>query len=325
MSAVLVVRPSSLGDIVQALAIVADIRAHRHGIAIDWVAEEAFAPLVGIDPHIRRVIPVAQRRWRRGPLAVSTWREIAAFRRELRRDAYETVLDLQEQVKSAVITWQARGPRHGPDRASIREPIATLAHDHHHAIDPDQHLLDRCRQLAAAAFGYRVEGPPRYGLAPPPPALDAPIPDRPYVVFLHATSRASKLWPEPYWRALIAMFARAGFQVVLPWSDAAERARSDRLAADEPAAHVPPRQTLPALATMLARAELTVGVDTGLVHLSAALGTPTVALFVSTDPRLHGAERAGALARDLGGKGATPTVGDVEDTAGELMRRAPRC
>jgi heptosyltransferase I len=112
---------------------------------------------------------------------------------------------------------------------------------------------------------------------------------------------------------------------MLPWSDAAERARSDRLAADEPAAQVPPRQSLPALATMLARAELTVGVDTGLVHLSAALGTPTVALFVSTDPRLHGAERAGALARDLGGKGATPAVADVEDAAGELMRRAPRC
>jgi len=325
MSAVLVVRPSSLGDIVQALAIVADIRAHRPGVVIDWVAEEAFAPLVTIDPGVRRVIPVAQRRWRRSPLAVATWREMSAFRRELRREIYDTVLDLQEQVKSAVITWQARGPRHGPDRASIREPIATLAHDHHHPIDPDQHLLDRCRQLAAAALGYRLEGPPRYGLAPPPPAADAPIPDRPYAVLLHATSRATKLWPETHWRALIAALARAGFPSLLPWSNATERARSERLAEGEPAARVPPRQTLPELATLLARAELTVGVDTGLVHLSAALGTPTVALFVSTDPRLHGAERAGALARDLGGTGAVPTVSDVEDAAGELMRRSPRC
>jgi len=325
MSALLVVRPSSLGDIVQALAVVADIRTHRPELAIDWVAEEAFAPLVALDPGVRRVIPVALRRWRRQPLARATWRQMAAFRRDLRRDTYDTVLDLQEQVKSAILTWQARGPRHGPDRASIREPIATLAHDHHHAIDPNQHLFDRCRQLAAAALRYELSGPARYGLVAPPPTSDSPIPDRPYVVFLHATSRASKLWPETHWRGLIAAFARAGFPVLLPWSDAVERARSERLAADEPAARVPPRQTLPALATLLARAELTVGVDTGLVHLSAALGTATAALFVSTDPRLHGAERAGARARDLGGIGATPTVTAVLDAAGELLRRAPRC
>ncbi len=128
---------------------------------------------------------------------------------------------------------------------------------------------------------------------------------------LHATSRADKLWPEAHWRALIAAFARAGFAIVLPWGDESERARSERLAAGEPAARVPPRQPLPALATLLARAELVVGVDTGLVHLAAALGTPTVSLFVATDARLAGVERASALARDLGGVGVVPTVDDV--------------
>jgi heptosyltransferase-1 len=129
MSAVLVVRPSSLGDIVHALALVADIRAHRPELAVDWVAEDAFAPLPALDPGVRRVIPVALRRWRTRPFAAATWREIAAFRRDLAREAYVAVLDLQEQVKGAVIARLARGPRHGPDRASIREPVATLAHD----------------------------------------------------------------------------------------------------------------------------------------------------------------------------------------------------
>lgn len=176
MNSVLVVRPSSLGDIVHALSIVADIREHRPELAVDWVAEDAFAPLVSLARGVRRVIPVALRRWRHHPLAAATWREAAAFRRELRRDEYEAVLDLQEQVKGAYLSWLARGPRHGPDRASIREPVATLLHQHHHAIDPDQHLIDRCRQLAAGALGYTPLGAPRFGLEPPPVAADAPIP-----------------------------------------------------------------------------------------------------------------------------------------------------
>ena len=206
------------------------------------------------------------------------------------------MLDLQEQVKGALIARMARGVRHGPDRASIREPVATLAHDVHHAIDPDQHFIVRCRQLAAAALGYRVEGPPRFGLVPPPPPAGT-VPDRPFVVFIHGTSRADKLWPDAHWRRLIEAFATAGFAVVLPWGSDAERARSERYAAGVADAHVPPppRLTLPALASLLARAELAVGVDTGLVHLAAALGTPTVSLFVATDP--HALRRRAARRR----------------------------
>ena len=170
-SGALVVRPSSLGDIVHALALVADIRAHRPELAVDWVAEEAFAPLVALDRDVRRVIPVALRRWRRRPFSTTTWREMAGFRRDLRRDEYVAVLDLQEQVKGALVARLARGPRHGPDRASIREPVATLAHEHHHAIDPDQHLIDRCRRSpplrwATAPTARRASASPRR--RPPP-------------------------------------------------------------------------------------------------------------------------------------------------------------
>jgi heptosyltransferase I len=325
MSAILVVRPSSLGDIVHALALVADVRQASPGVSVDWVAEEAFAPLVALDPGIHRVIPVALRRWRAHMLAASTWREMARFRNAVRRDDYVAVLDLQEQVKGAAIAAIARGPRHGPDRASIREPIATLAHNVHHAIDPNQHLIDRCRQLAAAALGYPVDGPPRFGLIAPAPSAGATIPDRPYLVLVHSTSRENKLWPEANWRALISAFARSGFAILLPWGDASERARSERLAADESAASVPSRQSLPALASLLARAELVVGVDTGLVHLAAALGTPTVSLFIATDPRLAGVGRANRLARDVGGIGEMPSADTVVTAAGALLRRVPSC
>ena len=128
MSSVLIIRPSSLGDIVHALPVVHDIRQHRPGMSVDWVAEEMFVELVALNREVRAVIPVSLRRWRHALLARATWREIAAFRGTLRAQRYDVVLDLQEQVKGAFIGAFARGAVHGPDRASIREPVATLAY-----------------------------------------------------------------------------------------------------------------------------------------------------------------------------------------------------
>ena len=323
MSAVLVIRPSSLGDIVHALALVRDVQAARPGLAIDWIAEESFLSLVALDRGVRRVIPVALRRWRHASLAAATWREFTAFRQQLRRDEYVAVLDLQEQVKGALLARMARGVRHGPDRHSIREPIATLAHDVHHRIDPHQHLVDRCRQLAAAALGYVCVGRPCFDFAVPP-VLATDLPQGPFVVCVHATSRDEKLWPERHWRALIAAFAARGYAILLPWGTDAERVRAERLAADGSGAIPSPRLALPALAGLLARAALVVGVDTGLVHLAAALGTPTVSLFVATNSELAGVERIGALARDLGGVGSVPMPDEVLSAAGVLLQRSPR-
>ncbi len=325
MSAILVVRPSSLGDVVHALALVADVKTHRPGIAIDWVAEEAFAALPAMHPGVRRVIGVALRRWRRRPLAMTTWREMRAFRRDIARERYDAVLDLQEQMKGALVAALARGTRHGPDRASIREAAATLWHDVHHAIDPAQHFATRCRLLAAAALGYPVEGAPRYGLVAPAPAADDIAPAQPYVVLFHATSRADKRWPEASWRALVAALASARFAVLLPWGSDDERATSERIAAANPGAIVPPRQPLAAIASLIARAHAVAGVDTGLVHLAAALATPTVALFTVTDPRLAGVAIAGGHARDVGGNGRVPSVDDVRSALGALMRAPSRC
>lgn len=322
MTSALVIRPSSLGDIVHALPVVHDLTQHFPGIAIDWVAEQPFAGLVSLNSSVRRVIPVALRRWRHRLLARETWREFAVFRRELARERYTAVIDMQEQVKGALIARLARGPVHGPDRRSIREPVATLAYRHAHRVDPAQHLIDRCRALVGAAFGFVPQGAPRFGLAPPP--LDAVLDGR-FAVFLHSTSRTDKLWPESHWRELIAHVTGAGVRVELPWGSRDEAARSARLAAGIDGALVPLQRSLPQMAALLDRAEFVCGVDTGLVHLAAALGVPTIALFISTDPRLAGVERASARARDLGAANRMPTPGEAIAALGELMRAAPRC
>ena len=323
MSGVLVVRPSSLGDVVWALAIAHDVARARPGLAVDWLAEEAFAALPAMCGEVRRTVPVALRRWRRSLLAGATWREVRAFRATLREQRYDAILDLQEQVKGGVIARTAIGTRHGFDRASIREPVATLFDDVHHAVPRDLHFATRCRRLAGAALGYPVDGPPRWRWnLPAPPSC---TPARPYVVAVHASSRADKRWPADRWRALLADVDASGFDIVLPHGADAEEAAGRALCADLERALVPPRMPLGAMAALLARAHATVGVDTGLTHLAAALGTPTLSLFTTTDAALAGASIAGPHARDLGGRGIVPGVDEARAVLGELLRSAPRC
>jgi heptosyltransferase-1 len=321
MTALLVVRPSSLGDVVHALAIVDDVVRARPDMAIDWVAERAFVELPALCPHVRHVHAIALRQWRKAPLRARSWHELRTFRREIRATRYDVVLDLQEQVKGGVVSRMARGERHGFDRASIREPLAALFDDVHHRVPRDAHFAMRCRMLAAAALGYDIDGPPRWSLAPPRTRR----PETRYVVLLHATSRDTKFWPEDRWRALMTTFSHGGLAMLLPWGSEAERHRSVRLADGIDAARVPDRLSLTDLASLLAGAELVVGVDTGLTHLAAALGTPTLALFTATDPAGAGVAIAGAHARDLGGRGRVPTLADVRAAVAGLLRNAPRC
>jgi heptosyltransferase-1 len=323
VSGVLVVRPSSLGDVVHALSLVSDVRAHDPALPIDWVAEEAFVPLVRLDPRIRNVFPLGFRRWRASPLARETRRELAEFRRALRATTYDAVLDLQEQVKGALVARMARGRRHGFDRKSIREPLATLLDNVHHRIERAQHFIDKGRALAAAALGYEVQGPPRWQFAPP--ANVEAMPSGPYALVFHGTSRDDKLWPEARWRALVAHFDQAGFATLLPSGSDAEAARSERIADGAMSAIVPPRQSLPELASLARHAEVVVGVDTGLTHLAAALATPTVAIFTATDAFLAGVARTGTHARDVGGNGHVPALDEVVAAIGEVLHNAPRC
>ncbi|MEP7208751.1 MAG: lipopolysaccharide heptosyltransferase I [Casimicrobiaceae bacterium] len=325
MNAVLVVRPSSFGDVVHALPVVADIAAHRPGVAVDWVAEEAFAPLVALHPGIRTVIPVALRRWRHHLLDRGAWLEFTAFRRALRdQGAYLAVLDLQEQVKGAVIARLARGPTHGFDRNSVRERSSTLLHRHHHGVARALHFEARCRALAGLALGYVPAGPPRYGLVPPPVPAGL-LPAGPFAVCVHVTSRDDKRWADSRWSALIDALGKAGMHALLPWGTPEERTRSLALARGHDRAVVPERLSMPVLASVLAAAAIVIGVDTGLVHLAAALGTPTVGLFTRTDPGLAGVAIAGRHGVDVGGPGREPAVEDVLLAMGGLLRDAPRC
>jgi len=261
------------------------------------------------------VIPVASRRWRRMPFAPQTWREARAFARAMREQPHETVIDAQGLLRSALITRFARGRRHGYDRASVRERLASRFYHERHHVDRTLHAITRNRMLTAQALGYAPDGLLDFGLDRA--ALTSGGPGR-EVVLLHATARPEKEWPAANWIALAQSLTSRGFSVVLPWGSEAERRRSLEIAEVVPNATVPDFQPLDQVARMIARAAFVVGVDTGLLHVAAALGQPLVAIFVGTEPGQHGPLGAGKI-EIVGTLGTMPTVAEV---AGAVERIA---
>ncbi|MDP5238387.1 lipopolysaccharide heptosyltransferase I [Uliginosibacterium sp. 31-16] len=320
MRSILLVKTSSLGDVIHNLPVVSDLRRIWPNIAIDWVVEENFAEIPRLHPGVRTVFPVAIRRWRKALGQKSTWQEIAAFRRAVRANCYDIVLDTQGLVKSGVLTWLADGLRCGYSREVAREPLAALFYDCKYAIPPNAHAVERNRWLSAAACEYEQPAALRYGIHAPQTAPGAAL-QTPYCVLLTATSRDDKLWPEEHWQALGGLLAAQGLRCVLPAGSPRERERATRIASTIPGAEVAPPSSLNALASLLAGAAGVVGVDTGLTHLAAALDRPVVALYVATEPGLTGVF-AGPQAVNLGGKGQIPAPDTVLAGLQALLAKA---
>ena len=299
---VLFVKTSSLGDVVHHLPAVSDAARQLPGVEIDWVVEQPFAGVAAMHGAVRRVIPVALRRWRSRWWQRGTWREIADFRHAVRVERYDAVVDTQSLVKSALITSCALGTRHGMDWASAREPFAARFYDRRHAVQKGLHAVERNRLLTAAALGYELDAAPDYGLD-----VAAAGGEEPYAVFLTMTSRADKLWPEARWIELVRAL---GLQVMLPWGNQPERLRASRIARALPQADVPARLSLEQLARLFARAQAVVGVDTGLTHLAAAVGARTVGIYCGSDPALTGLYGS-PHAKNVGTVGRTPSADDV--------------
>ena len=226
-----------------------------------------------------------------------------------RQLCYDAVIDTQGLLKSALIASQAQGPLSGYAADSARERVAARFYDHKFTVPTQAHAVVRNRQLAAAALGYVLEGEPDYGIAAPAVRFDW-LPAVRYVVFLTATSRDDKLWPESQWTTLGRQLQALGYRAVLPGGSPAERERAGRLAAAIPDAIAAPPLSIAELAALLAGAQAVVGVDTGLSHLAVALKTPTVALYTATDPGLTGVLGSGYY-RNLGGKAQVPSSAAV--------------
>ena len=281
---VLLIKTSSLGDVVHTLPALTDARRALPGIQFDWLVEENFAAIPAWHPAVKQVIPIAIRRWRKALWRLprdATWQ---AMRATLSATPYDLVLDAQGLLKSAFLGIFANGPRVGYDRASVREKLSTVFYQRTIAVAKGQHAVERTRQLFAHAMNYAA--PTAIGdYALDRQRVGAELNDHKKILLLHGTTWASKHYPENYWTALATLAQQDGFDVALPWGNAIEQARAERIAAHS-GARVLPKLSLSAIAGEIASSAGVICVDSGLGHLACAFEVPTVSIYGATNPDL---------------------------------------
>ncbi|MDO4682245.1 MAG: lipopolysaccharide heptosyltransferase I [Lautropia sp.] len=318
---ILIVKMSSMGDVVHAQPLATDVHRHHPGATIDWVSEAAFAALPAMNPAVNEVIPIAWRRWRKQLGRPGTRAAMRAFWQRLRGRRYDLVLDCQGLIKSAVVARMARaGRRAGPDRASAREPLAALAYDLPIAVPKDWHVVRRNRAIGAGALDYQLDEPARFGLSVPVLTADEVpwLPGAPMALMVTGASRDAKLWPESHWVEAAVHLQRAGLDLLWFWGSPAEEARARRLAGASTQAAgdaatrsvVPPFLSVQDAARVIRSARIVVGLDTGFTHLAGALGRPTIGIFADFDA-VQCAVSGDGFCASFGGIGQIPSTRDV--------------
>lgn len=291
MEKVLIVKLSSMGDLVQALPALSDAVAAYPGLNFDWVVDESFGEIPAWHHAVGEVFPLPLRRWksesRMGPARGVLWQ----WRRDMKGRQYDAVVDLQGNFKSAGVTCGVKAQRHGYDGASIREWGAHLAYTKSHAVDKQQHAIQRMRKLMSSSLSYSLpETEADFGLDTivwPEPTIN--LPAKPFLVFVANASWTTKSWPKESWKRLAQRAKELGYEVLLPWGSDAEHHQVQDIAAGASNISVLPRLGLTHIASIMERSVAAVCVDTGLAHISAAVGNPTVTLYGPTDPLLIGA------------------------------------
>ena len=321
---ILLVRVSSLGDVLHNLPVVADILRHHPGAQVDWVVEEGYVSLVRLNPMVRKVIPFALRRWKKGLKQAAVRAEVRAFFRDLRAEEYDYVFDTQGLIKTGLIMAAARvrpggqkiGMANGTEDSGY-EGASRIFHSRSIPVAPRTHAVERGRVVAAEALGYQLDSAPDFGLpAPDPQQRPAWMPASGYAVFCHGTARDAKKWAPANWIA--TGLALSPMPVLLPWGSEGEKREAEALAAQLPNARVLPKLSMMDAVTLAQQAALAVGVDTGLTHIAAAFYRPTVEIYADS-PKWKTEGNWSPRIVNLGDKGAPPGADAVIASARRLL------
>ena len=325
---ILLIRVSSLGDVLHNMPIVADILRHFPHAKIDWVVEEGYVELVKLNPNVRKVIPFALRRWRKALFSAPVRAEIAAFKKSLQAQTYDVILDTQGLLKTGVIMGLANGGAKvglaNGTEGSGYEAISRIFHTLSVPVDVRTHAVLRGRIVAARALGYvdtLTEIAPDFGLTEPTLPATSGTPEwlaKPYAVFFHGTAGAAKKWPAHDWITVGKHVNQLNYPVLLAWGN-----RDEQVEAEQLAAHIPNAQVLPKLSMMEAillaqRATLVVGLDTGLTHIAAAYNRPTVEIYCAS-PKWKTDGNWSESIINLGDKGAPPNAQEVINAVDQLL------
>lgn len=288
---VLIIKITSMGDIIHTLPALTAAKAAHPSAQFDWVVAPEFADLLLLHSGVHQAIPCPLRRWRGRYWQALCQGEVTAFMRALRGSHYDVIIDAQAALKTGLMARLARGTAHGYDAQSVREYGAHWGYQQRHAVSPALHAIDRVQQLFAHALDYAapLDDRPDYGLVRQRlPAAPVSLPAR-YVVAIPNTTWPTKHWPESQWMGLLAALQRIDIPVLVPWGSAHEHQRALRWSEQCSHVRVLPKMNLRDCAAVLAQASATISVDTGLGHLAAALNTPSIHLYGPTHPEKIGA------------------------------------
>lgn len=343
---ILLVKLSSLGDVLHNLPIVWDLRKRLPHAQIDWIVEEAYVhllePLKTTDSikGIDRIIPIAFRRWRKNLFSTKTWREFFAMRKLLQSVSYDLVIETQGLLKSALVCALANKSKDAvvsglgnATEYSGYEPLARLFYTQSVSVPVQCHAIDRSRRVMCSAFEWplidRNSEPPQFypdslvtqlaplsidGLLKDPNGLSVP-----YILCFHSTARAAKRWPNDRWVELGKVLLSKGYQLLFPWGNEAEKKESTLIANQIPGAIVPRAFSIEEAYQLVAHAALTIGVDTGLTHLAAVLGKPTIEIYCDS-PRWKTEGYWSSHIANLGDMQKPPSVEAVLDNTILLLK-----
>ncbi len=288
----LVVKLSSMGDVIHTFAAIADAKTALPELRIDWCVDGGLVELARLSPDVATVF-ANDAVGRARPLRLGSLRQLGTA---LRAEGYDLVIDAQGLIKSAVVSRLAGAPVAGYNWTSIREPLASLAYRYRHAVPQRLHAVKRMRLLFGAALGYQPDlDIRREPLRLPPSAGDG------RVFLLHGTTAESKRWPLDHWVGLARHLAGLGLIPTATWSNDQEQRLAVAIRSAVPAMRLVPPLPIAGIAAEIFRASLVVGVDTGLAHLADAAGVPTVMLFQASSPELTGPLGARSVALTTGG------------------------
>jgi len=308
----LLMKTSSLGDVLHNLAVVSDLQRVFPGAVVDWCVEAPFAEIPAWHHGVRHIIPVSIRRWRKQLFQRDTWAEISLALGALRSEPYDAIIDTQGLVRSVLLGRIAHGPVYGQNWREARESLSGLLVNHPLAVPYALHAVERYRTIAATALGYAdrlPELPVDFGLN-----TRYPLQPGNEVFLFTNTSRDKKLWPEDHWIAVGRALRDAGMTPVFTAGNDIESARSQRIAEGIAEGGAPGevlfRPSLTELTERISKARLCLGVDTGFTHIACALTVPTIAIFTDTDPELAGGFGLG-LRQTFGHLDTCPPVSDI--------------
>ncbi|MDH5358704.1 MAG: lipopolysaccharide heptosyltransferase I [Gammaproteobacteria bacterium] len=288
---VLIIKLTSMGDLMHALPALTDAANAIPDIEFDWVVDQAFSDVPMWHPNVKRVIKTSHRHWRKEPFMA--WKEghLTTFYNQLNEYDYDVVIDLQSNLKSAFVSWLRKGSVHGLDKNCCRERPAHWAYKYQYSVNLKQHSIEKMRALMAQILGYtRAEKPADYGVDLSRyelPELDFDLPER-FMMFVHNASWLTKLWPLSHWQELVNHAVRQGYSVLLPCGNDDEYQRAQLIASVNPQAFALQRHSLNHMAALMQRAQAAVCSDTGLAHLAAVAGIPAVTVYGATDTQLIG-------------------------------------